>query len=138
MRYLKIWFVVVGIIYTLLGIGFIPPLNELKLEAMLPGFDAPLGGVAYRGILDFTFMFGLEIMVIGLFLIYCSRQPQKHLNIIWLIIFLELVRGIFDDIYMIAMGYDPIVYIGFIILHAIIIGTGYRGYQKAKTALADR
>jgi hypothetical protein len=132
MRHLKIWFIVVGIIYLLLGIGFIPPLNALKIESMLPGFDAPIGGIAYRGLLDVTFMFGLDLIVIGGFLVYCSRQPQIHLNIVWLIILLELIRGIFDDVYMMAMGYEPAIYIGFIVLHAVIIFTGYQGMRKVK------
>lgn len=134
MRHLKIWFIVVGVIYLLLGIGFTPPINEMKLEIMVPGFDAPPGGPAYQGFLDFTFMFGLDLMVIGGFLIYCSRQPHKHLNIVWLIIWLEFVRGILDDIYLIVMGYDLVFYIGFIIVHAIIILTGYSGYKKVKSA----
>lgn len=134
MKHLKIWFIIVGITYMLLGIGFIPPLNELRLDSVIPGFDAPPGGPAYQGFLDFTFMFGLDLIVIGGFLLYCSRQPHKHLNIVWLIICLEFVRGILDDIYLIIMGYDLAFYIGFIIVHTIIILTGYFGYKKAKAA----
>ena len=43
---LKWWFRVVGVIYVLLGIGFIPLLNVARIPLMLPGFDAPAGGVA--------------------------------------------------------------------------------------------
>ena len=43
---------------------------------------------------------------------------------VWLIVALELVRGIFDDIYMITQGYAAPVYIAFIVLHLVIIVTG--------------
>ncbi len=76
MKKLTWWFRIVGVIYILLGIGFIPALNAARLPLMIPGFDAPIGGAAYRGILDFTFMFGLEMMVIGGFLLYASRAPN--------------------------------------------------------------
>lgn len=124
MNRLKWWFRAVGAIYVLLGIGFIPVVNAARIPLMLPGFDAPEGGVAYRGLLDFSFMFGLDLLVIGLYLLHASRDPLKHLSIVWLVVALEAVRGILDDIYMIARGYAAPVYAGFIVLHLIIIATG--------------
>jgi hypothetical protein len=124
MKKLTWWFRVVGIVYIFLGIGFIPTLNAARLPMMLPGFDAPIGGVAYRGLLDFTLMFGLDLLVIGGFLLYASRHPARHTWLVWLIVALELVRGIFDDIYMIAQGYAAPFYIAFIVLHLVIIVTG--------------
>ena len=77
----KLWFVSVGIIYTLLGIGFTPPINSLRIHTMIPGFDAPINGTAYWGLLDFSFMFGLDLLVTGLFMLYASRDPMKNLSI---------------------------------------------------------
>ena len=124
MNKLTWWFRLVGLIYILLGIGFIRPLNAARLPMMLPNLDAPVGGVAYHGLLDFSFMFGLDLLVIGVFLFYASRNPLRHLWLVWLIVALEVVRGVFDDVYMIAQGYAPPVYIAFIVLHLVIIGTG--------------
>lgn len=133
MKRLKWWFRGVGIIYLLLGTGFVPFLNEMRLSMMLPGFDAPAGGVAYRGFLDFSFMFGLDLIVIGAFLIYASREPLKNSNLVWLVILLELIRGIFDDVYMIAEGYNVPVYSIFILLHLLIITTGIANLRKTKS-----
>ena len=133
MKKLTWWFRIVGVIYILLGIGFIPALNAARLPLMIPNFDAPIGGAAYRAILDYTFMFGLEMMVVGGFLLYASRAPQRNLNLVWLIVWLELVRGIFDDMYMIWRGYNPVFMLGFTALHLIIIGSGIlfvRGVEK--------
>jgi hypothetical protein len=135
MHKLKWWFRIVGGIYMLLGVGFIPTLNATRLPKMLPNFDAPIGGTAYRGLLDITFMFGLDLMVTGIFMLYASRNPGKHLSILWLVVALEIVRGIFDDIYMIIQGYAAPFYIGFIFLHLGIILTGIifvRQFQRDK------
>ncbi len=124
MNRLKWWFRLVGALYILLGVGFIPALNAARLPLMLPGFDAPIGGTAYRGLLDFTLMFGLDLLVTGAYMLYASRDPGKHLSIVWLVVALEIVRGILDDIYMLIQGYAAPFYIGFIVLHLVIIVTG--------------
>lgn len=132
MNRLKWWFRVVGAIYVLLGIGFIPFLNAARIPLMLPGFDAPPGGVAHRGLLDFSFMFGLDLLVIGGFLLHASRDPLKHVSIVWLVVALEAVRGVLDDVYMIAQGYAAAVYVGFIVLHLAIITTGIAFVRQAQ------
>lgn len=136
MNRLKWWFRVVGVIYVLLGIGFVPFINATRLELMLPGFDAPVGGVAYRGLLDFTFMFGLDLLVIGAFLLFASRNPLHHVSVVWLVVALEIVRGIFDDVYIIARGYTAPFYIGFIVVHLLIIVTGYLFLRQAEREAA--
>lgn len=127
-----------GGVYILLGMGFIPAINAKRLPVMFPDFDAPIGGVAYHGLLDFSFMFGLDLLVIGGFLLWASRAPRRHLNLVWLIVWLELIRGIADDIYMIASGYEPGFYIGFIVLHILIIVTGIIFLQRAQGISVER
>ncbi|MBZ0204177.1 MAG: BphX family protein [Ignavibacteria bacterium] len=133
MNNLKWWFRITGIVYTLLGIGFVPVINAQRIGVMIPNFDAPTGGTAFWGLLDLSFMFGLDLIIIGIYLIYCSRDPLKHLTIVYLVIWLEIVRGIIDDIYMIARGYGAGFYIGFIMFHIAVIVTGYLFAKKAKT-----
>ena len=111
-------------IHVLMGVGFIPFINAARLGVMLPGFDAPVGGVAYRGLLDWSFIFGLDLLVIGAFLLFSSRNPLHYIPLVWLIMAFEIVRGIFGDVYFIARGYSAPIYIGFIILHLVIIVTG--------------
>ena len=133
MKKLAWWFRFVGGLYVLLGVGFIPALNAQRLSMMLPNFDAPVGSVAYRAILDFSFMFGLDLLVTGGFLFYASRQPYKHIPLVWLIVALELVRGILDDLYMIWRGYNVAFMLGFIVLHLVVIGTGVAFVRQAQT-----
>jgi hypothetical protein len=124
MNKLKWWFRIVGAIYLLLGIGFVPALNAARLPMMLLGVET--SGVTYHGLLDFSFMFGLDLIVTGVFMLWASRDPLNNLSIVWLVVALEIVRGILDDLYMISQGYAAPFYIGFIVLHLTIIITGVR------------
>lgn len=118
------WLRIVGTVYLLTGLGFVPPVHARVISTLHPGVDAPNTGVAYRGLLDVSFLFGLDLIVIGAYAIWTSRNPLRHRSIVWLIVWLELIRGIFDDIYMLARGYNAAFMIGFIVAHLIIIGTG--------------
>ncbi len=124
MKQLTWYFRIVGAIYVLLGVGFVPALNARRLPMMLPDFDARVRGTAYRALLDFSFMFGLDMIVVGAYLLYASRRVEEHLTLVWLVVALEIVRGILDDLYMIGRGYAPEPMIGFIVLHLLVIVPG--------------
>lgn len=130
MTKLKWWFRMVGALYLLLGVGFIPALNAARLPMMFPGVET--SGIAYHSLLDFSFMFGLDLLVTGAFLLWASRDPFKNISVVWLVIALEIVRGILDDLYMISQGYAAPFYIGFIVLHLIIIVTGIQFARGAQ------
>lgn len=66
------------------------------------------------------------------YLLRASRDPLKHVSIVWQVVALEAVRGVLDDIYMIARGYAAPVYAGFIVLHLIIIATGIACVRRAQ------
>jgi hypothetical protein len=136
MNKLKWWFRVVGIIYFLLGVGFIPALNAARLSMILPGVE--ISGVTYHGLLDFSFMFGLDLIVTGAYLLFVSRDPLKNISIVWLVVALEIVRGILDDLYMISQGYGAPFYIGFIVLHLTIIITGVRFARQVQAQIKEK
>jgi BphX-like len=138
MNRLKWWFRAVGAVYLLLGLGFVPALNAARLPFMLPGLDSPAGGVTYRALLDFSFMFGLDLLVTGAYLLAASSAPQRHLSLVWLVVALEVVRGILDDVYMIASGYGAPFYLAFIGLHIAIISTGLVFARQAAAQLPAR
>jgi hypothetical protein len=52
------------------------------------------------------------------------------------VVALEIVRGILDDIYMIARGYSAAIYVGFIVLHLVIIVTGMAFMRRARVEAA--
>ncbi len=110
--------------------GFVPALNASRVPMMLPGVET--SGVTYHGLLDFSFMFGLDLIVTGAFMLWASRDPLKNLSIVWLVVALEIVRGILDDLYMISKGYAAPFYIGFIVLHLTVIATGILSLRQAQ------
>jgi hypothetical protein len=137
MKGLKTWLLMVGGFYILLGIGFFPPINEARLPFMLP-IDVLPETVAYKAVIDWTFTFGLDLLVIGGYLVYASREPLKHINLVWLVIWLEAIRGVANDIYYIFRGYASVpFYIGFIVVHVIIIATGLRVARQGRAVAAQ-
>ena len=132
MKGLTWWFRIVGAFYVLMGIGFFPPINEGRLPLML-SLDVPTTSVIYRALIDWMFTFGLDLLVTGGFMLYASRNPARHLNLVWLLVWLEAIRGIVDDLYLISRGiYSTPFYIGFIVVHLIIIGTGIALARQAR------
>jgi len=68
--------------------------------------------------------FAFEVFGLGTFMLWASRDARKYLGAVWLIVWLELLHGVLDDIYLIARGYDAASYIAFTVIHLIILVTG--------------
>ena len=125
MKTLAWWFRIVGLIYLALGVTFIPILNTARVETLVPGFDGAPGGAAWNGFIDYTFMFGLEEIVLGLFLIaVASVRPARFAPLVWLLIAFSVIRGIGHDLYMIASGYSLASNLAFVAFHLSLIVTG--------------
>jgi len=134
MTFLIWWFRVVGTVNIVLGALWLPFLTAPRLGLSVPGWDAPDGGTAYRGFLDYTMLFGLELLVLGAFLFVASFRPGRSRILAWLAIVLSIVRGILDDVYMIAAGYPLVSNLVFIALHLAIIVTGVFALRAASRA----
>ena len=77
-------------------------------------------------------LFGIEIGVIGVALLLASRNPLRYLFLVWIVLALELLRGIAHDMYIVARGYAPVgFYVGFAIVHIVIIATGFAFARQA-------
>ena len=125
MQGLKWWMRVVGVFYVLLFVA--AALLKVPIEAF--GFADVLaraadGDMPARFLVDTWVMFGLELGVIGVALLYYSRTPNGARALVWTVLGLELVRGIIDDIYMIVRGYELTPLVVWIVLHSIIIAAG--------------
>lgn len=131
MKFFAWWLRIVGIVNIALGVMWLPSLNAARLELSVPGWDTPQGGAAYRGFLDYTMLFGLDLIILGAFLIIASFRPQQSRILAWLAIALSAVRGILDDIYMIVAGYPVAAMLAFIGLHTAIIVTGLVALRAA-------
>lgn len=139
MKRLQWWMRIVGAFYLLLTIMNLSALildPQLTMyQSMLP---APMTGnaLAARGFADAWFAFIMELMVTGAFLLWASREPLRHLSVVWLVIWFEVFRGIVDDVFLITRGYDAMGYLGFIVVHLIIIITGVMFARQAQARTA--
>ena len=138
MKLLAWWFRGVGLVYLGLGITFLPFINSGRVELLVPGFDGPEGGVAWQGFVDYLFMFGLEEIVLGSFLIVASFRPRWWQPLVWLLVAFSVVRGIGHDLYMLSAGYSVATNVAFIALHLAIIVTGLGLYRRWQRAAARR
>lgn len=139
MNHLKWWFRIVGGFYFLLGVVWSPLVGvNMLARQMFPNYDAPLGGVADKFLYNVGGMLGFEWIVMGAYMIYASREPAKHFSIVWLVIGYEILRGIVDDLFLIAQGYPVASYVAWIVIHLIIITTGvmFTRQAQAQTATA--
>ncbi|HEX8600850.1 MAG TPA: BphX family protein [Chloroflexia bacterium] len=129
---LKWWMRIVGVFYVILGIGFIPPLNELRIRSLVPITAGP-ETIEYKALIDWTFVFGLDLLVIGAMLLYGARHPLRNIILVQTVVLLELIRGVLDDIYYISRGYASApIYVGFIVVHLVIIVTGVLFWRQAQ------
>lgn len=140
-RWLGRWMVGVAVVYLLLFANLVATvLVPARLVQFYPTFDASVTSVAAQTTVDAMLMFGLDLAVIAVVLLWASRDPLQHRVLVWLVIGLELVRGIADDLYLIFLRDYPVdaVYVGFIGLHLAIIGTGWLAYRRATTTSGRR
>lgn len=123
MNRLKWWFRIVGGFYLLLAaLNMYGTFVDSAFFAQILPF--PPDPNVVTAFVDGWSPFAFEILGIATFMLWASRNPLKYLGAVWLLVWLELLHGVFDDIYLIARGYSAAEYIVFIVVHLIIIVTG--------------
>jgi hypothetical protein len=134
MTRLKWWMRSVGALYLVNAVMMAlvrAPIRSAGPEGTLD--RAAAGEGIARFLVDTWVGFGLEVGAIGIVLLICSRSPRSAIALVWVVLGIELARGIIYDIYMIARGYEPMVYVPWILIHAVVIATGLLALQAART-----
>jgi hypothetical protein len=132
MKKLTWWFRIVGGFYLLLAI-----MNLYGVLINPQFFAGELGftdNAAVMAFVDGWSPFAFEVLGLGTFMLWASRKADKYIGAVWLIVWLELLHGVLDDIYLIARGYSAAGYAAFIVIHLIIIVTGIWAARQAQTA----
>jgi len=134
MKKLQWWMRIVGVFYLLLFLS--SAIVKLPFRTLFDSVlaQAAAGDRVAMMLIDTWVMFGLEVGVIGAALLIASRIPGSARVLVWTVLGLELVRGIIDDIYMIARGYEVTVYVVWIIIHTVIIITGVMALRAHRSA----
>lgn len=135
MKKLQWWMRIVGVFYLLLTLMNLYGLflNPAFFQGNLP---APINTdeLAVRSFTDAWMVFVFELGSIAVVLLWFSKNPLQNKGVIWLVILAEIFRGIVCDALWIGRGYDAGSYIPFIVIHAIIIVTGWRFLRGAEKA----
>lgn len=132
MKKLQWWMRIVGGFYLLLTLMNLYGLfvNPQFFQSNLP---APINTdeLAVHSFTDAWMVFVFELGSIGAVLLWFSKNPLENKGLIWLVILAEIFRGVVCDAIWISRGYDSGRYIPFIIVHLLIIGTGWWFLKKA-------
>ena len=119
------WMRIVGVFYLLQFVAMVivhAPIRTFGPEGVLE--QAAAGDPTAQFLVDTWVTFGLEVAVIGLALLLASRAPDRGAALVWTVIGIELVRGILNDLYMIARGIEVTGYVVWIFIHSVVIVTG--------------
>lgn len=135
---LRRWMSVVGAIYVLMGVRFLPWINGAMITAGLgdvaaPGIELESGTVFFDFAVDWMGVFGLDLLVLGGILLYAARNdPSRHRMLVLLVLWQEAIRGVLADIWMIGQPYaSTAFYLAFIVFHLVVIGTGIRALRAS-------
>lgn len=126
------WMRIVGGFYLLQF--FMTAIVRAPIRAMGPEGTLLLesaGDPMARFLVDTWVGFGLESAAIGIGLLVASNWVLHAGALVWTVLLIEVAKGIIFDFYMIFRGYDMLGFIGWIIIHSIIILTGWRALKKA-------
>ncbi len=125
MKKLQWWFRIIGVWYVLLGLMNIYMMFLGSPDYLAQNIPFPTDEWAIRAFVDGWSPFLFEMFGIATFALWASRNPSKHTtSAALLLVWLEFTHGVLDDIFLIARGYEASDYIGFIVIHLIIIATG--------------
>lgn len=124
MKKLQWWFRIIGVWYLLLGLMNIYMMFLGSPDYLAQNIPFPADELAIRAFVDGWSPFLFEMFGIATFALWASRSPGKHISAALLLVWLEFTHGVLDDIFLIARGYEASGYIGFIVIHLIIIATG--------------
>ena len=127
MNKLRWWFRVIGTFYLLLTAMNLFNLFFTNGQMFSDTLPAPFrsDASAVRTFTDAWMVFVFELGVLGAMSWVASRDPMKNQIMAWVIIWAEVFRGIVADAIWITRGYAVSSYAVFIVIHIIIIVTGF-------------
>jgi hypothetical protein len=103
--------------------------NSELLKSSIP---FPLDDNGVKVAIDMWSAFAFDVLGIGTFLLWASRNPLKYIGVVWFVVWLEFLHGTLDDLFLISRGYDAAGYIGFGVIHIAIIVTGVMFARQAQ------
>ena len=129
---LKWWMRIVGVFYLLLFVA--TAIIRLPIQILGPESTLELnasGDKIAMFIVDTWVILGLALAAMGIGLLIGSRAPTRARALVWNAIGFEFVWGLFSDVYQLARGYPLHAILIWIVIHIIIISTGFIVLRKS-------
>ena len=129
---LKWWMRIVGVYYILLFVA--AAIIRLPIQILGPEGTLALnasGDAFAMFIVDTWIILGLALAAMGVGLLIGSRAPLRARALVWNAIGFELVWGLVSDVYQLARGYPLHDILIWIVIHIIIISTGFIVLRKS-------
>lgn len=127
------WLRVVGSAY-LLAAGVNLYFVSASPKVFTDNLPYPADDIVLRAFSDAWLVFALALGALGAMMLYASRHPGGNRLLVMTVILMEVVAGVIADTIWIARGHPPVIYIPFIVVHLVIIGTGitFLGRESAE------
>lgn len=134
-RPLQRWMKFVGVFYVVLGLRLLPwfnaPMVDRLGDMVAPGVALESGSPEFLLLIDWMATFGLDLLVLGVVLLVAARNAWDHRVLAYVVIGQEAIRGILADVWFAARPFNSAVfYLGFIVVHVVIIATGVRALRR--------
>ncbi len=123
------WMRIVGGFYVLLASFNLVVLLGGDLSMLTDTLPYPASSDTIAAFADAWLVFVLEFLALGIVLLAASRRPDHNRILFPLIILAEVLRGIAADAIWIARGYSVTSYGAFIVLHLVIVLTGWAAWR---------
>jgi hypothetical protein len=128
MKSVQWWMRVVGVLYLFMA-GATLPFGS-GVPRALPGI--PFNQQYAQRMEDYQFLGGLAFAAIGASLLLASRDPRQNIIIVWTVVFLEILRGLLGDAYLLGRGAPTYSYGVLVLLHLAIMASGIEVARRAR------
>lgn len=131
--FLRWWMRLVGGFYVALLVPLLPPVFTRALPRLYPALEAGPGSLAAAALADAWLLVGLALASLGALLLWASRAPQRHLDLVRVAIAWEVVVGLLAGVYYLLRGLmAPAVALAALAPPPVIVLTGWIALRAAE------
>jgi BphX-like len=104
LAFLRWWMRLVGCFYVALLVPLLPPVFTRAVPHLYPALQAGPGSPEVAALADAWLLVGLALATLGALLLHASRAPQRHLDLVRVVIAWEAVVGLLAGLYFLLRG----------------------------------
>jgi BphX-like len=130
--FVRWWMRGVGCFYVALLVPLLPPVFTRAVPSLYPALQAGPGSPAVAALADAWLLIGLALATLGALLLWASRAPQRHLDLVRVVIAWEVVVGLLAGVYFLLRGLmAPAVALAALAPPPVIVVSGWLALRAA-------